>query len=219
MTEPSLVASASELRRLLVAGIVGLIGAVAVSPFVPVELAVLCGWDATAIVFLASVWLTIARVDGDQTEELATRDDLSRDTARLVLLVASSASVVAVVLAIGRARQEVGADRWTLVTIAAVTVVLSWTAVNTIFLLRYANLYYGGPRGVDFAGVGRTDRPDYRDFAYLAFTIGMCYQVSDTSLRDRRIRRTVIIHALMSYVFGVVIIATGVNIVAGLGSS
>jgi uncharacterized membrane protein len=220
MTEPRLLASTSELRRLLVAAIVGVIGALAVSPFVPVELAVLCGWDATALVFLASVWPTIARVDGDQTEELATRDDLSRDTARLVLLVASSASVVAVVLAIGRARQEVGADRWTLVTIAAVTVVLSWTAVNTIFLLRYANLYYGGPPGgVDFAGVDRTDRPDYRDFAYLAFTIGMCYQVSDTSLRDRRIRRTVIIHALMSYVFGVVIIATGVNIVAGLGSS
>jgi uncharacterized membrane protein len=96
--------------------------------------------------------------------------------------------------------------------------VLSWTVVNTVFMLRYAHLYYDARReAVDFAGAEGRDRPDYRDFAYLAFTIGMCYQVSDTELRDRIIRRTVLMHALMSYVFGVVIVASGVNIVAGLG--
>ena len=217
MTEPSMGKGTSELRRLLVSAIVGVGVAVVVLLFVRVELAVLCGWDAMALVFLASVWPTIATVDGARTEELATQDDLSRDTARVVLLAASSASVVAVVLAISRARHDIGADRWTLVAIATATVVLSWTAVNTIFLLRYADLYYGAPSGgVDFV-LDQGDRPDYRDFAYLAFTIGMCYQVSDTTLRDRRIRRTVLIHALMSYVFGVAIIATGVNIVAGLG--
>jgi uncharacterized membrane protein len=209
---------ASELRRLLVAAIVGVVVALVVSLFVTMELAVLCGWDATALVFLVSVWTVIVRADSGLTEKLAARDDLSRDTARLLLLVASSASVVAVGLAIAQAHQEMGAERWTLVTIAAVTVVLSWTVVNTVFLLRYANLYYSSPPGgVDFAQVDRTDQPDYHDFAYLALTIGMCYQVSDSTLRDRRIRRTVILHALMSYVFGVVIIATGVNIVAGLG--
>jgi uncharacterized membrane protein len=217
MTDPGMNTRSSELRRLMVAAIVGIVVAAIVSWFVRVELAVLCGWDAMALVFLASVWPTIATVDGARTEQLATRDDLSRDTARLVLLAASSASVVAVVLAIGRARHEIGLERWTLVAIAAATVVVSWTAVNTIFLLRYADLYYAAPTGgVDFVGV-EGDPPDYRDFAYLAFTIGMCYQVSDTSLRDRKVRRTVILHALMSYVFGVVIIATGVNIVAGLG--
>jgi uncharacterized membrane protein len=210
-------AHGSEFRRLLIAAAFGVVVALVVSPFVTVELAVLCGWDATVLAFLVTVWPTIVRADSGRTEELATREDLSRDTARLLLLVASSASVVAVGLAIGRARQEMGAERWTLVAIAAATVVLSWTVVNTIFLLRYANLYYNAPPGgVDFAGSGQSDRPNYRDFSYLAFTIGMCYQVSDTTLRDRRIRRTVIVHALMSYVFGVVIIATGVNIVAGL---
>jgi uncharacterized membrane protein len=218
MADPIMSTRTSELRRLVIAAATGIVVAAVVSRFVRVELAVLCGWDATAVVFLASVWPTIARVDGARTEELANRDDLSRDTARLVLLAASSASVVAVVLAISRARHEIGVDRWTLVAIAAITVVLSWTALNTIFVLRYADLYYiSPPGGVDFVGVEHGDRPDYRDFAYLSFTIGMCYQVSDTTLRDRRIRRTVIVHALMSYVFGVVIIATGVNIVAGLG--
>jgi uncharacterized membrane protein len=209
---------ASELRRLVISATVGVVVAVIVSLFVTVELAVLTGWDATAMTFLVTIWVVIVRADSRRTQELATRDDLSPDTSRLLLLFASSASVVAVGLAIGRARQVAGTERWTLVTIAAITVVLSWTVVNTIFLLRYADLYYSSaPGGVDFAGVDGTDRPDYRDFAYLAFTIGMCYQVSDTTLRDRKIRRTVIVHSLMSYVFGVVIIATGVNIVAGLG--
>jgi uncharacterized membrane protein len=218
MTDRQMGIGASELRRLLVAAIVGVVVALVVSLFVTMELAVLCGWDATALVFLVTVWTVIVRADSGLTKKLATRDDLSRDTARLLLLVASSASVVAVGLAIGHARQEMGAERWTLVTIAAVTVVLSWTVVNTIFVLRYANLYYSSPPGgVDFAEMDRTDQPDYHDFAYLALTIGMCYQVSDTTLRDRRMRRTVILHGLMSYVFGVVIIATGVNIVAGLG--
>ena len=96
------------------------------------------------------------------------------------------------------------------------TVVLSWSAVNTMFTLRYADLYYQGSSAVDFGYRDPDDRPDYRDFAYLAFTIGMCYQVSDTTLRDRGIRRTVLVHALVSYVFGVVIIAAGINVVAGL---
>jgi uncharacterized membrane protein len=209
---------ASELRRVVVSAVVGVVVALVVSPFVSVELAVLCGWDAMALTFLITVWVVIVRADSRHTQELATREDVSRQIARLLLLVASIASVVAVALAVGRARQETGAERWTLVTIAAVTVVLSWTVVNTIFLLRYANLHYSSsPGAVDFVTTDGTDGPDYRDFAYLALTIGMCYQVSDTTLRDARIRRTVIVHSLMSYVFGVVIIATGVNIVAGLG--
>ena len=99
---------------------------------------------------------------------------------------------------------------------ALLTVVLSWGAVNTMFTLRYADLYYRGSSAVDFGYRDSDERPDYRDFAYLAFTIGMCYQVSDTTLRDRGIRRTVLVHALVSYVFGVVIIAAGINLVAGL---
>jgi len=71
----------------------------------------------------------------------------------------------------------------------------------------------GGHRLGDPAGL---DRPSYRDFAYVAFTIGMCYQVSDTTVRDRRIRGTVLSHAFLSYVFGVVIVAGSVNLIAGL---
>jgi uncharacterized membrane protein len=95
--------------------------------------------------------------------------------------------------------------------------VLSWTVVNTVFTLRYADQHFGSrAAGITFGESERPEAPTYRDFAYVAFTIGMCYQVSDTSVCDRWIRRTVLSHALLSYVFGVAIVGGSVNLVAGL---
>jgi len=84
-------------------------------------------------------------------------------------------------------------------------------------LLRYADQHYRSkPGGIAFGTEDDHEHPSYRDFAYVAFTIGMTYQVSDTTLRDPRIRRTVLAHALLSYVFGVVIVAGSVNLISGL---
>jgi uncharacterized membrane protein len=89
--------------------------------------------------------------------------------------------------------------------------------VNTVFTLRYADQHFGsGAAGIAFGDSNGPETPSYRDFAYVAFTIGMCYQVSDTTVRDRRIRRTVLSHALLSYVFGVAIVGGSVNLIAGL---
>jgi uncharacterized membrane protein len=101
--------------------------------------------------------------------------------------------------------------------VATLTVVLSWTVVNTVFTLRYADAYFSSPPGgIAFGDAAGQEQPSYRDFAYVAFTIGMTYQVSDTTLRDRKMRRSVLFHALLSYVFGVVIVAGSVNLIAGL---
>jgi uncharacterized membrane protein len=95
-----------------------------------------------------------------------------------------------------------------------VSVVLAWVVVHTIFTLRYARIYYGGPDGgVDF---NEKAAPDYADFAYLAFTIGMTFQVSDTDLTSKAMRRTALRHALISYLFGAVIIGLIINVVASL---
>ena len=100
--------------------------------------------------------------------------------------------------------------------LAVVSVAVSWLVVNTVYALRYARLYYTDPYGgVEFTGA---DDPTYREFAYLAFTIGMTFQVSDTSLQTTDIRMAVLRHALMSFVFDVVIIAVTVNVVAGLST-
>jgi uncharacterized membrane protein len=94
------------------------------------------------------------------------------------------------------------------------TIVVSWAVVHTVFTLRYAALYYTGRNGgIDF---NEDDKPNYADFAYLAFTIGMTYQVSDTDLQTKTIRHTALRHALLSYLFGTVIIAATINVVAGL---
>ena len=133
---------ASALARLVVAGAIGVVVTAVATFVVSWQLAVLCGWDASALAFLGVVWPGIVHVDGAQTEQLATREDLARDTARLLLLAASTASLVAVGLAISLANAESGGERAALLVIATLTVVLSWTVVNTVFLLRYAHLYY-----------------------------------------------------------------------------
>jgi uncharacterized membrane protein len=90
---------------------------------------------------------------------------------------------------------------------------LAWTSVHTVYVLRYARLDYSPPEGgVDFHG----DAPDYGDFAYLALSIGMTFQVSDTDLTGKRMRRVALHHALLSYVFGTVIVATTVSSAAAL---
>ena len=206
---------APALRRLLVAAAVGVAAGLALAMVLPWRLAVLGGWNATALTFLLSVAPIILGADGPRTQRIAVREDMNRDVARLLLLAASSASLVAVGFTLGLARHERGADRVLLITMAAGTLLVSWTVLNTVFTLRYAHLFYlGAGDGIDFGDPSRP--PDYRDFAYVAFTIGMTYQVSDTMLHARGIRRTVLVHALLSYVFGVVIVAAGVNVVAGL---
>jgi uncharacterized membrane protein len=83
-------------------------------------------------------------------------------------------------------------------------------------MLRYALLYYAYPEGgIDF---NQQERPSYRDFAYLALTVGMTFQVSDTDLQTSQIRATTLRHALLSFLFGAVILASAINLIAGLGS-
>lgn len=209
---------APALRRLVVVTTAGLAAGGVLTFLVSWHLAVLTAWDVAALTFLLAVWPIILRTEGTHTGELATREDMNRDSAGLLLLVACGASLVAVSLALALAKHETGTERAMLIALATLTVIVSWTVVNTVFTLRYARLYYGSPTaGIDF---GQTtdpaDQPDYRDFAYLAFTIGMTYQVSDTNLRARAIRRTVLVHAGIAYFFGVIIVAAGVNAIASL---
>jgi uncharacterized membrane protein len=110
-----------------------------------------------------------------------------------------------------------GAERVLLVGGAGLTVMLSWTVMNTVYTLRYADLHFRTkPGGIAFGDQDGQQRPSYRDFAYVAFIIGMTCQVSDTALRDPQIRRSVLAHAILSYLFGVVIVAGSVNLISGL---
>jgi uncharacterized membrane protein len=208
---------ALALRRAVIVAGIGLIVAVVLLWFVTWEMAVVAGWDAAAIVFLAIIWPIIIRADSAHAAQLATREDETRGSAAVLLVGASVASLLGVVLTLDLAGRQGGPLRVLLIGVAVLTVVLSWTVVNTVYTLRYADLHYRSrDAGIAFGDPDGQEQPTYRDFAYVAFTIGMCYQVSDTTVRDRRIRGTVLSHAFLSYLFGVVIVAGSVNLIAGL---
>ena len=208
---------APTLRRTLIVVAIGAAVGLSLIPVAPWEFAVLGGWDAAVLAFLATVWPIFWRAKGGQTRLLAQREDENRGTATVMLVGASVASLLGVGFTLLLAGRTGGAERGGLVVLALVTVTLSWLMINTLFTLRYAHLNFAAPgTGIEFSGTSDKEPPEYRDFTYVAFTIGMCYQVSDTSLRDRRTRGTVLIHAALSYVFGVVIVAGVINLVAGL---
>jgi uncharacterized membrane protein len=208
---------APAMRRAVIVGASGLIVAVVLLWLAPWGMAVVAGWDAAALAFLVSVWPIIIRADSSDVAQLATREDESRGSAAVLLLAASVTSLLGVGFAIILARGLSGPLQGLLIGAAVLTVALSWTVVNTVYTLRYADLHFGSSdAGIAFGDSDGPEGPTYRDFAYVAFTIGMCYQVSDTTIRDRRIRRTVLSHALLSYLFGAAIVGGSVNLIAGL---
>lgn len=179
------------------------------------DYALVAGWIASALTYTVWVWVRIARLDSVETRKHATREDPSRTLADTLLVIASIASLAIVAFVLVRAASIVGIERAVLAGLAIASVALSWALIHTLFTLRYAYLYFDSSEGgVDF---NQDDDPTYSDFAYLSFTLGMTYQVSDTALRSREFRVTALRHTLLSYLFGAVILATVINLVAGLG--
>lgn len=201
-------------------GVAVLAGAVAgaVTAFVgSVKYAPAVGWDAAAAFLLVWTWLRVWPMGAAETAAHATREDPTRALSDIVLLSAAVSSLAAVGFFVIQAASAKGSTQDLLAGVGVATVALSWLLVHTTFTLRYAMLYYTGrDGGVDF---NQSAPPRYSDFAYLAFTLGMTFQVSDTDLRTPAIRATALRHALLSYLFGAVILATTINLIAGLGSS
>jgi uncharacterized membrane protein len=205
--------STSATTRLLASVGVGAVVGTAVSFAGPWQVALLVGWMAAAALFVVWMWVTIWPMDAGATKAHSSREDPGRAATDATFLLAALASLIAVgLLLLGGASNAGGKPAQAALSLGSVA--LAWASVHTLFTARYARLYYAGPAGViDFHD---PDPPRYSDFAYLALTIGMTFQVSDTDLQTAVIRATALRHALLSYVFGVGIIATMVNLVAGL---
>ncbi len=174
----------------------------------------LIGWDVLALGYGGWVWFTVWRLDAESAESDAKREDPSRDLADLVLLGAAIASLIAVGVVLFGAGAARGDLKYVVAGLAVFSVFVSWTLIHTVFTLKYARHYYSGtPGGIDFNEAGA---PAYADFAYVSFTIGMTFQVSDTNIESKQIRRTALRHALLSFPLVAVIIATSINLVSGL---
>ena len=195
---------------------VGLVGAVLTGMFWRWAYAPAIGWDVTAIIFSGWIWLVIWQLDAADTKRKSKSVDPSRAISDILVLSASVASIAAVIIVLAGAKAAQGVTADVLAAFALVSVAVSWLTVHTIFTLRYAELYYHGEEGgVDF---NSAEAPSYRDFAYLALTIGMTFQVSDTDLHTTRMRAAALRHALLSYLFGTVILASTINVIVSLGS-
>ena len=207
--------SASARTKLIVSLVAAIAGAAAAALAGAGRDAPLIGWDILALVFCMWVWLTIWRLDAELTASHAKREDPSFDLTALVVLGAAVASLVAVGVVLVGAGQVAGDLKYLQAGFALVSVFVSWTLVHTVFTLRYARLYYSGEvGGIDF---NQSDEaPQYSDFAYLSFTIGMTFQVSDTNIESKQIRRAALRHAWLSFPLGAVIIATSINLISGL---
>jgi uncharacterized membrane protein len=158
------------------------------------------------------IWICSAKT----TQERASADDPGRTAVYALVLLTAGASLLAATALVRRAKAVAGPEGDALVALCLANVAVCWALTHTAFTLRYAHLYYRedeeGVGGVEFPGGGA---PCYFDFAYLAFTIGMCFQVSDTSVTSPQIRRAVLLHACLSFIYNTAILAFVLNLVFG----
>ena len=179
------------------------------------ELGLVGGWSMFCLVYVVSVWASVWRFDGERTRTHALHEDPARPVADALIITASVASLSAIVLLLIKSSES---DVYKALAsgTALGSVVLSWLLIHTVYTLRYAREYYHEPAGgIDFNG---ETRPRYSDFAYVAFDLGMTFQISDTNISTNRLRRMVLWHTLLSYLFNTVILATMVNLIVGFAS-
>jgi uncharacterized membrane protein len=177
-------------------------------------MALVIGWIVACLIYLVWVWAVVHSFDGDATRTHAQAEDPARSTIEVMLTVAAFASLGIVGYTVVEASHASGGRSVLLAGLAVTGVAVSWFLIHTLYTLRYAVLYFSGEEGgIDF---NQKETPDYGDFVYLALDLGMTYQVSDTTITSRDIRHMITRHCLLSYLFGTVILATLINLVAGL---
>jgi len=176
--------------------------------------AVLLGFDLGALLYLASLARMFSRSGCEHIGRHAKLQDTGR---RATLTLAVIVSLVVLVALTTELHGAKAGGAWA-VGVAALSVVLSWMFMNTTFALHYAHGYYGDDGhlqgGLDFPS---TPKPDYWDFVYYSFVIGMCFQVSDVSVRSRPMRRLTLLHSVVAFFFNVFILAISVSVVGSLG--
>ena len=182
----------------------------------------IAGWNAVAVIIVALDWVTILTTPQRKIRQLAQQQDLSRFLVFLFVVVTASAALFAVGFLVNVKRSLTDGHFIVHLLLTLITVVFSWTLVHTVYGLRYAHAFYGDsdePGAHQHAGglLFPGDRPpNYFDFAYFSFVIGMTCQVSDVQITSRRIRRLALIHGVLSFVFNTAILALSINIISSL---
>jgi uncharacterized membrane protein len=167
-------------------------------------------WDVFIAVYLTLVYIMMTRCEHAHIRRNAVLQDDGRFLILMVTALGAFASIAAIVFELGS--RPSGSQ----LSLATLTIALSWAAVHTTFALHYAHDYYRGakPGGLQFPSGGQDQQADYWDFVYFSFVIGMTAQVSDVAITDRTIRRTATAHGIVSFIFNTALLALMVNFAA-----
>ncbi|HRO46666.1 DUF1345 domain-containing protein [Agriterribacter sp.] len=182
---------------------------------------IMLGWDGFCFLLLLFYWHSFFTTPQLHIRKQAAKEDPSRTVIFFIILISTFVSMLAVILLLTTKKQEPVAKELHL-PIAITAMILSWALVHTVFAVRYAHLYYSNhishsqthAGGMDFP---EEDKPDFLDFAYFSFVLGMTFQVSDVSVTSKKIRRWALWHGLIAFGYNTVIVALTINIIAGLG--
>jgi len=180
----------------------------------------LVAWNAAAIMYLALAWATIVHANAKTTRMRARMQDSSRYIIFVLVVTAATISVVAIGFLVGNIKELPFWQRAIRLTLCVFALASSWLLIQTLFAFHYARRFYGSqrdpdyePRGLRFPG---ESDPDFLDFAYFSFVVGMTSQVSDVAVTGQHMRRLTLMHGILSFMFNIAILAMSVNIVAGL---
>jgi uncharacterized membrane protein len=203
------------LIRASTALLIGLIVGLAVGPFLGIAAGLLAGWAAVCVTSICWIMILVWPMDAAQSRAHATEEDPGRRIAGIIALIGSIAALGAVYVVLTQSGSVNKAMSYVHAGIAVIAVASSWTLIQVDYMLRIARVYFTEPvGGIDFH---QHEDPMYSDFAYVAFGLGMTYQIADTDLRTNELRRLVLGQTLLAYLFGAVILATVINLVTSLG--
>jgi uncharacterized membrane protein len=202
--------------RLAVSAALGVLAGVAMGAALGPAAGVVGGWGTLGVVNTVWVLVNVWPMDAAATRAHATAEDPGRRTARIIAIIGSLVSLVAVGLVVLQARHAGNVEGYLLAGIAVLGVAASWSLIQVDYMLRYARIYYADEvGGIIF---NQQEDPEYTDFAYFSLGLGMTYQVADTNVTANAVRRVVIAQTTLAYLFGAVIVATVINLVTSLGS-
>ncbi|MGQ4512025.1 DUF1345 domain-containing protein [Streptomyces sp. DW26H14] len=201
----------SAVHRLAGAAVAGAVVGVAAGFLSEVPLGIISGIAAAETAFVAAGWAVLWPMDAPTTHRNVRREDFRPVAEELVVVAAAVCALVGIVMLLVLGNQDTGHVG---AAAALEGVFMAWGALHLMYATRYAYLYYQGSEGgIDF---NSDERPAYSDFLYFSYNLGMTYQVSDTSVSSTTVRAVVLRHCLLSYVFGASILATTINLVAGI---
>jgi uncharacterized membrane protein len=201
--------------RLLLAVVAGGIAAAAIPGQTGGPLRTVAGWDVAALVLLVLVWRIILRASPEETARRAAAEDVGRSFVWAVVVLGSTVSLFAATVALRNAHTMAPQAERELVLLCLLAVATAWFLCHTTYALRYAHLYYRDDGDLGGLGFPGTEMPCLLDFAYYAFTIGMCFQVSDVTVTQHRMRQATLGHALLSFVFNTAVLALALSLLFG----